>query len=99
MDKIVRSGADVQENEIDAVRKMIRKIRFNYNPQFFENPGLKTVYKNIEGLVFGGTNLDDYDITVPDLDYQDQKIGPLVENINEIFGKVYATIFMYLVDF
>jgi ATP-dependent DNA helicase 2 subunit 1 len=96
LEKLIKPDVAVEESEIELMRKMIRKIRLNYNPKLFENPSLKTLYKNIEGIVFGSTDLDDFDVTVPDLEYQDRKIGAIVENINEVFGKVSERTLVYV---
>lgn len=93
---------------IDAMKKLVKKLKFNYTADTFENPSqrvsreigyrcvfpfhfvlLKTFYSNLEALVFEQEGETIEDTTLPDVDLQDTKIQPVVDELSDIFGRVW----------
>lgn len=48
-------------------------------------------FSTIEALVFNKDPVEFEDSTMPDIEHQDAKIDPIVDEITEIFGQVWIT--------
>ncbi|KAJ6635353.1 ATP-dependent DNA helicase 2 subunit 1 [Pseudolycoriella hygida] len=73
--------------EIDTMKKMIKKLKFTYKLDTFENPSQRTFFANLEALVFEQKEEMTEDNTLPDTNLQDSQIQSLVDELTEIFGR------------
>lgn len=70
-------------------KKICKKLKFSYKPEFFANPHLQTFYSNLEALVFEETGIELIDTTLPNKDAQDSALHGYVDKLTEVFGKVF----------
>lgn len=69
--------------------RIIKKLRFKYKPEQFENPAIKTMYANIEALAYDSIDEPDIeDTTLPDINRQDTVISQFLDEFNELFGQI-----------
>ncbi|KAG4073284.1 hypothetical protein HA402_008630 [Bradysia odoriphaga] len=78
---------EIPDNGIDTMKKLVKKLKFNYKPDTFENPFQRTFYANLEALVFEEEGEVIEDSTMPDITFQDGKIQPIVDELIGIFGQ------------
>ncbi len=50
---IERNGAETNEEAVELAQTFIRKMRFTYDPECFDNPALQTHFKNLEAMALG----------------------------------------------
>ncbi|XP_050083692.1 X-ray repair cross-complementing protein 5 [Anopheles aquasalis] len=73
--------------QVDVFKKVIKKIKFKYNPFLFENPSSQNLYINLESLVFDIDNAEFFDSTRPDNDMIDRKLDALAGEISSMFNE------------
>lgn len=81
----------VTENDdtIEIFEKFIKKLKFTYRPNIFDNPKLKKIYSYIESIAFDiehNPDEDFFDSTKPNIEEQDSKIDQFITEISELFG-------------
>nr|XP_002122561.2 X-ray repair cross-complementing protein 5 [Ciona intestinalis] len=73
------------EEQVQSAESIIRKLRFKYDPNSFDNPALQTHYKNLEAMALEKEAPDPVtDHTAPDVERIDRKVGPLVETFKSL---------------
>ncbi|ETN65978.1 hypothetical protein AND_002244 [Anopheles darlingi] len=75
----------ISTEQVDVFKKVIKKIKFKYNPFLFENPSSQNLYINLESLVFDIENAEFFDSTRPDNDMIDKKLEALAGEISNMF--------------
>ena len=65
-------------------RKIMKKLKFHYQPETFENPSIRNLYKNIEAVEFD-TPFEAEDTSLPNELLQDSQIHQYVSILSEIF--------------
>uniref|UniRef100_A0A182FQ44 ATP-dependent DNA helicase 2 subunit 1 n=1 Tax=Anopheles albimanus TaxID=7167 RepID=A0A182FQ44_ANOAL len=73
--------------QVDVFKKVIKRIKFKYNPFLFENPSSQNLYINLESLVFDIDNAEFFDSTRPDNDMIDEKLDALANEISNMFSE------------
>lgn len=48
--EIDRTASRANESQVKAAEAIIKKLKFTYNPENFDNPVLQTHYKNLEAM-------------------------------------------------
>jgi ATP-dependent DNA helicase 2 subunit 1 len=73
-----------------AMKKIITKLRVNYNPTMFENPVVSRIYSAIEAVEFDDDIDEDLekDTTLPNLEAQDTRIEPFVDQIETLLEDI-----------
>uniref|UniRef100_H2Y8Q5 SAP domain-containing protein n=1 Tax=Ciona savignyi TaxID=51511 RepID=H2Y8Q5_CIOSA len=80
-----RHQTQATESQVAAAEAMIRKLRFKYDPDNFDNPAIQTHYKNLEAMALGKAQPDPViDHTIPDFERIEKKAGALIENFKEL---------------
>ncbi|XP_058062286.1 X-ray repair cross-complementing protein 5 [Anopheles bellator] len=77
----------ITDSQIEVFKKVIKKIRFKYNPVYFDNPASQSLYSNIESLVFDMEKAEFFDSTHPDYETIDSKLDPFVDEIKNLFSE------------
>lgn len=88
LDVYTKSVSHVDPDDENLFRKLIKKIKFKYNPSFFENPALQKIYCNIESIVYKADEVAFEDSTMRHLDQQSVKTLEICSEIIERFGAV-----------
>lgn len=83
----VPESLEPNEEDVDAAKKIIKKLKFRYQPSNFENPSLQTHYRNLEAMALEKDEPEMVqDFTLPDRNRIHQKAGDLIEQFK---GLVY----------
>lgn len=80
-----RSIPETKTEAYEPFRKIIRKLKFHYNPELFENPTIRNIYKKIEAVEFGTPFEEEEDSSLPNEVLQDSQIQQYVGILSEIF--------------
>lgn len=80
-----RSNPKTKEEAYEPFRKIIRKLKFHYQPELFENPSIRNIYKNIEAVEFGTPFEEEEDSSLPNEKLQDSQIHQYVGLLSQIF--------------
>ena len=80
-----RATPQVKTEAYEPFRRIIRKLKFHYQPELFENPSIRNIYKNIEAVEFGTPFEVDEDSSLPNEELQDSQIHQYVSILSEIF--------------
>lgn len=91
LDALVRPLPEPMPEQVALLERLCRKLRFEYQPNIFSNPMLESFYANLEALVYDEEVAEIKDLTLPDLEVQDPRIAPFLEQIDEEFGQVKHT--------
>lgn len=92
LDSIVSELPEPTVEEHDLMKRISKKVRFQYDPETFSNPTLQSFYKTLEALIYEEEEQPSDDFTLPDVDAQDAKIEPFLEDILAEFGSVSGNI-------
>ncbi|CAK8674751.1 unnamed protein product [Clavelina lepadiformis] len=66
--------------QIEAAENLVRKLKFTYNPESFDNPAIQTHYKNLEAMALEKEQPDKIDDhTKPDTEIIDKKAGAYIQ--------------------
>lgn len=77
------------QNAVELFERIIKKLKFSYRPNLFDNPKLKKIFNYIESIAFDIEQDPDEefdDSTNPDLESQDSKINEYVNQLTDLFG-------------
>lgn len=85
LDVYTKEAPPVVEDDKEVLRKMIKRIKFKFNPSYFENPDLKQFYNNIESIVYKAEEVTLKDQTIPVLD---DRASNACKDVIEHFGEV-----------
>lgn len=92
LDSIVKPLEDVTSEQVSSFENLSKCLRFKYQLKMFSNPSLQSFYAQLEASVYEEEVKSIEDLTLPDLDRQDENIGPdLIRRIVEEFGEVNIT--------
>jgi ATP-dependent DNA helicase 2 subunit 1 len=75
----------IDEQAVSIMEKMIKKTRFQYNPDVFKNPFITKVYNKIESTEFDEEEKDFEDSTLPNYDVIQRRTKEEVELLSEMF--------------
>lgn len=88
LDSLVSPLPEPTAEQVDLLEKICKKLRFRYQYETFSNPMLESFYANLEALVYDEEVKEIVDLSLPDLERLNEKLGPFLEQINEEFGPV-----------
>ncbi|XP_067003694.2 X-ray repair cross-complementing protein 6 [Anabrus simplex] len=72
--------------QLNLMKKIVSKLRFNYSPHSFDNPKLQTLWSNIEALAMGYESPREViDYTEPDCEMMSEKLGDLAAKFQKMF--------------
>ncbi|CAG0884455.1 unnamed protein product [Darwinula stevensoni] len=73
------------EDMVEAAKMMIKKLRFRFNPDDFEDPVLQTHWRNIEALALNRDSVESInDLTVPVVEDMDHRAGEQMEEFQKL---------------
>ncbi|XP_037091402.1 X-ray repair cross-complementing protein 5-like [Pollicipes pollicipes] len=73
------------DEQIEAARAIVTKLRFKYAPEKIENPQLQKHWINIEALALNRPDVEEFtDYTAPDVERIRKNAGPLIEKFQEL---------------
>ncbi|XP_043199583.1 X-ray repair cross-complementing protein 6-like isoform X2 [Amphibalanus amphitrite] len=73
------------DEQIEAARAIVMKLRFKYSPDKIENPSLQKHWINIEAIALNRQQPDEFvDYTAPDVERIEKKAGSLIANFKEL---------------
>ncbi|XP_059607808.1 ATP-dependent DNA helicase 2 subunit 1 [Phlebotomus argentipes] len=78
----------VSEEQVLALKGVVKKLKFRYNPKHFSDPVLKNLYSNIEAFAFKTDGEEAEDTTLPNASEQDEQIAEHMPNIIREFGEI-----------
>ncbi|XP_039092427.1 X-ray repair cross-complementing protein 6 isoform X1 [Hyaena hyaena] len=71
--------------QIDKMKAIVQKLRFNYRSDAFENPVLQQHFRNLEALALDLMEPEQaVDLTLPKIKAIDKRLGPLVDEFKEL---------------
>ncbi|GAB5574305.1 X-ray repair cross-complementing protein 6 isoform X1 [Prionailurus iriomotensis] len=71
--------------QIDKMKAIVQKLRFNYRSDAFENPVLQQHFRNLEALALDLMEPEQaVDLTLPKTKAIDKRLGPLVDEFKEL---------------
>lgn len=71
--------------QIDKMKAIVQKLRFNYRSDAFENPVLQQHFRNLEALALDLAEPEQaVDLTLPKIQAIDKRLGPLVDEFKEL---------------
>uniref|UniRef100_A0A182PKS9 ATP-dependent DNA helicase 2 subunit 1 n=1 Tax=Anopheles epiroticus TaxID=199890 RepID=A0A182PKS9_9DIPT len=77
----------VTDEQTDAFKKVIKKVKFKFHPSHFEDPTSQNLFINIESLVFDVEDAELFDSTRPDCERIDTKLDPIITDMERLFGE------------
>ncbi|CAO1409413.1 unnamed protein product [Diamesa serratosioi] len=81
-----RPAPQYKTEAYEPFRKIVKKLKFHYEPELFENPSIRNIYKNIESVEFDTSFEVEEDATLPNEVLQDSQIYQYVAQLSEIFN-------------
>lgn len=88
LDPYIQSLPEPSPEHVRLMTNFAKKLRFKYRPEMFSNPALQSFYTNLEALVYDEEAKEIEDLTLPEINLQDGKIAPFLDDIEEAFGIV-----------
>ncbi|XP_077294862.1 inverted repeat-binding protein [Arctopsyche grandis] len=83
----VNEHSEVSDEQLECMRKIVGKLKFDFTPEKFENPKLQTLNNAIEALALNEAEPQPIeDTTLPDTDTQNERISGFVDNFHTLFG-------------
>lgn len=89
LDVCDKEAPTVDDENVGVFERIIKKLKFSYRPNLFDNPKLKRIFNYIESIAFEIEQCPDDefdDSTNPDLEKQDSQIDEYVNQLAEMFG-------------
>ncbi|KAK4323484.1 hypothetical protein Pmani_005799 [Petrolisthes manimaculis] len=81
----VANATRATADQVDAAKKVIKKLHFKYSPENFDNPDLQTHWENVKALALNRSQVDEVeDFTVPNYEMIEQKAGPLITEMKDL---------------
>lgn len=93
LDSIVKPLPTPTPEQVRLLKSLCSKLKFRYDKVQFCDPAFQAFYGKFEAEVYGEEMKDFYDMTVPDIENQDEKMVPFIDRINEEFKMVIIYIF------
>lgn len=86
LSEVLKESPPVDQDFSAAMKKIISRLRINYNSSMFENPILKQLYTKIEEKVYDEEADDEMrvDATLPNLDAQNDRIEQFVDKLSQL---------------
>ncbi|XP_076351322.1 inverted repeat-binding protein isoform X1 [Tachypleus tridentatus] len=82
----LESKQEPSEHMIDKAKEIIKKLKFRYHPENFDNPAIQKHWRNIEALALDRDKPDDMeDHTMPDQEAIENRAGTLIEEFKALF--------------
>uniref|UniRef100_A0A6I8RM45 DNA helicase n=1 Tax=Xenopus tropicalis TaxID=8364 RepID=A0A6I8RM45_XENTR len=73
------------EEQVDKMKEIVHKLRFNFRSDSFENPVLQQHFRNLEALALDMLEPEPIeDLTLPKVEMIDRRLGTLVEEFKEL---------------
>ncbi|OCT85332.1 hypothetical protein XELAEV_18023498mg [Xenopus laevis] len=73
------------EEQVDKMKEIVHKLRFNFRSDSFENPVLQQHFRNLEALALDMLEPEPIeDLTLPKVEMIDRRIGSLAEEFKEL---------------
>lgn len=80
-------GLEGHDLDVDkAMSSIISKLNVRYDPRYFKYPTTAKIYDKLEQIEFDEEPEDFEDTTMPNVQLQDQRIGPYVNTLAELFN-------------
>ncbi|KAM9773700.1 X-ray repair cross-complementing protein 6 [Syngnathus typhle] len=71
--------------QVDKMKEIVRKMRFKYRSEAFENPVIQQHYRNLEALALDMTAPEDIeDLIMPKVEQIDGRLGSLVQEFKDL---------------
>ncbi|KAM9229092.1 X-ray repair cross-complementing protein 6 isoform 1-T1 [Dugong dugon] len=71
--------------QVDKMKTIVQKLRFNYRSDSFENPVLQQHFRNLEALALDLMEPEQaVDLTLPKVEAMDKRLGSLVDEFKEL---------------
>ncbi|XP_068257629.1 X-ray repair cross-complementing protein 6 isoform X2 [Nyctibius grandis] len=73
------------QEQVDKMKEIIKKLRFKYRAEGFENPVLQQHFRNLEALALDRLEPEQAeDLTMPKAEEMDRRLGNLVEEFKQL---------------
>ena len=88
----IDSHAKASEEQIDAAKEIVDRLKFAYSPDMFENPSIQKFYRGLEAFALDRDDIEEYkDTTVVSADVIERKAGDVISAFNEaVFPQGYS---------
>nr|CAB3267806.1 X-ray repair cross-complementing protein 5 [Phallusia mammillata] len=82
---INKTNTRATDEQVAAAEAMIKRLRFTYDPDNFDNPALQTHYKNLEAMALEKDEPDPIeDHTIPDFERITRKAGAQIQAFKDL---------------
>ncbi|KAG0723038.1 X-ray repair cross-complementing protein 6 [Chionoecetes opilio] len=80
-----RGRSRAAAKQVDAAKKVVQKLHFDYNVDLFDNPDIETMNEIIKGLALNRDHMDPVaDPTVPKMDAVMERAGPALKEFEKV---------------
>lgn len=85
LSEVIKKSPELDTDVSKAIKKVIGRLRLNFNPTMFFNPAVRKIYKTVEKNEFEESDdEEEVDSTMPNVDAQDERIEQFVKNLDEL---------------
>lgn len=81
----IKSRSRAKERQVDAAKRVIKKLQFEYQPENFDNPDIETMWEIIKALALNRSQLEPVvDYTVPNNEQMEKRAGPQLREFDRL---------------